>query len=167
MEWIRCVFREGYAMVSRVIFILLFLLFIIYVHTKKLIHTLCFYHFRLFQQGLTMSTFYHFYAHDVDGVIGVTLRSGMKPVAVKLMLLLGANEKESEDDALFAKFAIGVLMVIMAILRMPQVWGAKYSPFTSGLNVVKKALGGKKKKVDSKPPSSPKKSPKKSGKKNQ
>ena len=37
MEWIRCVFREGYAMVSRVIFILLFLLFIIYVHNKKLI----------------------------------------------------------------------------------------------------------------------------------
>ena len=115
-----------------------------------------------------MSTFYHFYAHDVDGVIGVTLRSVMKPVAVKLMLLLGANEKESEDDVLFAKFAIGLFMVIMAILRMPQVWGANYSPFTSGLNAVKKASGGKKKKVDSKPPSSPKKGiSKKSGKKNQ
>lgn len=115
----------------------------------------------LFQQGLSCSTFYHFYSHDVEGYVGVTLRSVVRPVAVQIMTLMGADEKEVEDDALFAKFAIGVFMVLMAILRMPQFFGPRFSPFVVVSDTVKGLLfGGKKKKVSTKPG-------KKSKKKNQ
>jgi len=116
----------------------------------------------LFQQGLSCSTFYHFYAHDVEGGIGIKLRSIIKPVATQIMLLLGADEKESLDDALFAKFLVGFFMIFMAIVRLPMIWGPKFSPFTSGVNAVKKVFGGgKKKRSDIKPPGSVKKSKKK------
>lgn len=104
----------------------------------------------LFQQGVACSTFYHFYAHDA-AIVGVTLRSVVKPVAIQVMVLMGADDKESEDDNLFAKFAVGVFMVAMAIVRMPQFLGPKFSPFTAVSNVVKGVLSGKKKRVDAKP----------------
>ena len=83
----------------------------------------------LFQQGISCSTFYHFYVHDVEGVIGVTLRSVVRPVAVQVMMLLGADEKEREDNALFGKVAFGIFMLAMAILRMNQFLGPSFSPF--------------------------------------
>ncbi|KAL7524303.1 hypothetical protein ACHAXR_000516 [Thalassiosira sp. AJA248-18] len=115
----------------------------------------------LFQQGMACSTFYHFYAHDAEGYIGVTLRSVLKPVAIQLMVLMGADDKESENDTLFAKFAVGVFMVAMAIIRMPQFLGPRFSPFTSVVNMVTDLLSGKKKKVNAKPPSGSKKNKKK------
>ncbi|KAL9179007.1 hypothetical protein ACHAXT_011980 [Thalassiosira profunda] len=115
----------------------------------------------LFQQGIACSTFYHFYAHDAEGFVGVTLRSVVKPVAVQIMVLMGADEKESEDDALFAKFAVGFFMALMGVLQRPQILGPRFSPFTAVGNMVKGVLGGKKKKVNAKPPASAKKSKKK------
>lgn len=105
----------------------------------------------LFQNGLFCSSFYHFYSHDAEGQIGVTLRSAIKPFAVQIMTLLGADEKESQDDALFAKTMVGFFMVTMSILRMPQFLGPKFSPFNAVGNAVGGLFGGKKKKVDSKP----------------
>lgn len=105
----------------------------------------------LFQQGVACSTFYHFYAHDSEGVVGVTLRSAIKPVAIQIMVLMGAEGKESEDDKLFAKFAYGIFMVAMAIVRMPQFLGPKFSPFVAVSDVVKGVFSGKKKRVDAKP----------------
>lgn len=112
----------------------------------------------LFQQGLSCATFYHFYSHDVEGEIGIKLRSVIKPVAVQIMLVMGADEKESEDDTLFAKTLVGIFMVLMAIVRMPQFLGPRFSPFTTTVNAVKKVVfSEKKKKVDVKPPGSTKK----------
>lgn len=106
----------------------------------------------LFQQGLSCSTFYHFYAHDTEGYVGVTLRSVLKPVAVQIMVLMGAeDEKEIENDALFAKISVGFFMVFMAIIRMPQFLGPRFSPFVAVSNMVGSMFGGKKKKVNAKP----------------
>lgn len=118
----------------------------------------------LFQQGIACSTFYHFYSHDKEGYLGVTLRSVVKPLAVQIMILMGADKEEQEDDALFGKFAIGFFMVLMAIVRMPQLLGPKFSPFVTASDMVSGVLGGKKKKVSAKPPTTP---GKKSKKKNQ
>ncbi|KAL7546226.1 hypothetical protein ACHAWF_009561 [Thalassiosira exigua] len=115
----------------------------------------------LFQQAISCSTFYHFYAHDAEGVIGVTLRSYLKPVAIQIMTLLGADEEQSKDDAMFAKSMVGLFMVLMSILQMRQVWGPKCSPFVYATEVVGGVMGGKKRKVDVKPPGSGKKSKKK------
>jgi len=90
----------------------------------------------LFQQGLSCSTFYHFYAHDLEGIVGVTLRGVLKPVAVKLMVMMGANDEESQDDVLFSKVSVGMFMVAMAIVRMPQFMGPKFSPFSLVYNVL-------------------------------
>jgi hypothetical protein len=98
----------------------------------------------LFQQGLSCSMFYHFYAHDSEGAIGQTLRGILKPVAVQVMTLLGADEKESEDDALFAKVAVGVFMLIMAIVRMPQFLGPRFSPFVTLRSMGANVFGKKK-----------------------
>ncbi|KAL7462072.1 hypothetical protein ACHAXS_002476 [Conticribra weissflogii] len=102
----------------------------------------------LFQQAISASAFYHFYAHDGEGVVGVTLRSALKPAAVQIMTALGGDEKEREDDVLFAKVAVGIFMLSMAVLRMNQLLGPKFSPF----EIVKETLTlGKKKSKAIKP----------------
>ena len=102
----------------------------------------------LFQQGLVCSTMYHFYAHDVVGTIGVTMRSVVKPlVAFPVMTLLGADEVQTQDDVLFAKFCVGLFMVGMSILQLPMLLGPKFSPFVGAYNVLtgRTFIGGKKK----------------------
>mmetsp|Transcript_15335 Transcript_15335/g.32463 ORF Transcript_15335/g.32463 Transcript_15335/m.32463 type:complete len:294 (-) Transcript_15335:246-1127(-) len=118
----------------------------------------------LFQQGLSCSAFYHFYTHDAEGYVGVTLREVVRPFAIQIMMLLGADEKEREDDRLFAKFVVGVFMASMAVLRMPQLLGPKFSPFLTVVDMLGGLMSGKKKKVSNKPPTS---SSKKSKKKKQ
>jgi hypothetical protein len=95
----------------------------------------------LFQQGISCATFYHFYAHDEEGFVGKTLRGVAKPMAIQFMSVMGANEKESEDDVLFAKVVVGIFMLVMAIVRMPEFLGPNFSPFTSlgGLMKFKKS----------------------------
>ena len=84
----------------------------------------------LFQQGVSCSVFYHFYAHDLEGGVGVTLRRVVRPVAYEFMKVMGAEgEEERMDDVLFAKVVVGLFMVFMAILRMDWVLGGKFSPF--------------------------------------
>ncbi|KAL7495976.1 hypothetical protein ACHAWT_008304 [Skeletonema menzelii] len=85
----------------------------------------------LFQQAFACATFYHFYAHDLEGCIGETVRGVIKPLGISLMTLMGADEKEREDDVLFAKVIVGIFMLFMAIVRMPQFLGPSYSPFTA------------------------------------
>lgn len=85
----------------------------------------------LFQQAFASATFYHFYAHDVEGCIGQTVRGVIKPLGISLMTLMGTDEKEREDDVLFAKVIVGIFMLAMAVVRMPQFLGPSYSPFTA------------------------------------
>jgi len=103
-----------------------------------------------FQQSLSCSMFYHFYAHDHEGYIGVTLRQFVKPIQIFTMVAMDADEKKMLDDALFAKFAVGLFMVSMGVLRMPQLLGAKFSPFTA-VGSMFAGIGGKKPKKDIKP----------------
>jgi hypothetical protein len=88
----------------------------------------------LFQQGLSCSTFYHFYAHDVEGAVGVALRGAVKPLAVPFMVAMGATEEESRDDVLFAKVAVGLFMCVVAVLRMDAFLGPKFSPYLTIYN---------------------------------
>lgn len=115
----------------------------------------------MFQQGISCSAFYHFYAHDAEGLVGTMLRRTVRPVAVQVMTALGADEEERLDDTLFAKFAVGFFMVVMAIVRMEHFMGARFSPFNTFIENVAAMLGGKKKKVDVKPPSNSRKGKKK------
>jgi hypothetical protein len=64
------------------------------------------------------------------------------------MTLMGATEEEATDDVLCAKLAVGVFMVIMAVLRMPMFLGAKFSPFDLVHEVAVWPLGKKSKRVD-------------------
>ena len=119
----------------------------------------------LFQQGLVASTFYHFYAHDTVGWIGQSLRGIVKPtLGVVFMTIMGADEKEREDDVLFAKVFVGMFMLVMAIVRMPHFLGPSFSPFTALGNLL--SVGKKKgKKVNVVPPSSKSKKKKTKAKK--
>lgn len=110
----------------------------------------------MIQQSVSCSAFYHFYAHDAEGWLGVTLRSYLKPIAIQIMVLMGADGKESEDDALFAKFAVGFFMIGMGIVRMDQFFGPRFSPFMTLSEMVMGVFSGKKKKVNSKPPANKK-----------
>jgi len=100
----------------------------------------------LFQQGMACSTFYHFYAHDMHGSVGTTLRSIIHPTAVHIMSHVLANTTTTttadsiidiiDDNVLFAKLIIGTFMILMSILHLPQLLGPKFSPFTTMYNVV-------------------------------
>ena len=94
----------------------------------------------LFQQGIVCSTVYHFYAHDNYGAVGITLRSIIHPTAVYIMshlLLINDDNKQIVDDnVLVAKLIIGIFMILMSILQLPQLLGPKFSPFTTLYNVV-------------------------------
>jgi hypothetical protein len=124
----------------------------------------------LFQQGLVCSTMYHFYAHDVVGSIGVTLRSLVKPmVAIPVMTLLGADDIQAQDDVLFAKFCVGLFMVGISILQLPMLLGPKFSPFVGVYNVLtgKTFVGGQKRKAKHTAPASSSNGSKKGKKKTQ
>ena len=45
----------------------------------------------LFQQGISCSTFYHLYAHDASGWIGIGLRCLLRPTAIRIMIAMGAG----------------------------------------------------------------------------
>jgi len=78
------------------------------------------------QNGLFLTTFYHFYVHDKDGPIGQLLRTYI-PVPSFLGL----------DDATFATAFVSLFMQIMGILQMPEVLGPSFSPFGSLLSPFK------------------------------
>ena len=91
----------------------------------------------LFQQGMACSSFYHFYAHDMHGSVGTTLRSIIHPTAVHIVSHVLANDDDDDnndeqnttttttadsiidiidDNVLFAKLIIGTFMILMSIL---------------------------------------------------
>ena len=75
-----------------------------------------------FQKGLFCSTFYHFYSHDANGVIGMHLRQFINTYLPNIKLGL--------DDRLFPIVFISLFMHIMAVLQLPQFLGPSFSPFT-------------------------------------
>ena len=103
--------------------------------------------FYAFIKSISCSTFYHFYAHDASGIVGTTLRSYIHPLATPFMIhLMGATEEESNDNILFAKLAVGLFMISMAILRVDICLGEKFSPFHMMYDVVVWPFGKRNKK---------------------
>jgi len=73
-----------------------------------------------FQQTLFNATFYHFFVHDKDGIIGVTLRDLINTVpAIKFGL----------SDDKFALLVVSTIMHINAIMKMPEFAGSKFTLF--------------------------------------
>jgi len=90
-----------------------------------------------FQIGFFASTFYHFYTHDENGIIGTSLRLVVKPLAVKAMLALGCEDAEASDNALFASSVATAFIILMSVLRLPEIFGTACNPF----NASARALG--------------------------
>jgi len=109
----------------------------------------------LFQQGVSCSTFYHFYAHDEKGWVGVNLRGVLRPAAIRVMIAAGAEDTAAEDDVLFARFAVGAFMVLMSILHMPQLLGPGFSPFAASCDAVVGTVGRKRTASFARPASHP------------
>lgn len=74
------------------------------------------------------------------------------------MKLMGAtDDEEINNDTQFAKVAVGVFMVLMAVLRMPMVLGVKFSPFEAVGDLLLMPWKKGKRKVDAKPKKNKKK----------
>ncbi|KAL3811946.1 hypothetical protein ACHAXA_007226 [Cyclostephanos tholiformis] len=99
----------------------------------------------LFQQGISCSTFYHLYAHDESGILGTTLRAALRPMAMRIMHVVGTKDYDDDIDdsrVAFARFVIGTFMVMMSILHMPHFLGPNFSPFVSLYCMIVDILGG-------------------------
>lgn len=73
-----------------------------------------------FQNGIFCATFYHFYANDKNGIIGVTLRNMIPSSSFPLV----------RDDETFAACMVSAFMQIMGLLQLPILLGPSFSPFT-------------------------------------
>ena len=89
-----------------------------------------------FQNGLFLTTIYHFIVHDIEGPIGAALRSVVQPISMGL----GPQE--------FAALFVSVFMQSWAIMQMPEFFGPSFNPFNAFLSIFK--LGKKTKRI--KPP---------------
>ena len=74
-----------------------------------------------FQNGLFCSIFYHFFIHDEEGFIGVTLRK----VVGGLPSLFGL------DDHTFAVLLISTFMQVVPLLQLKYFLGPSFSPFNA------------------------------------
>lgn len=72
-----------------------------------------------FQNGLFCASFYHFFVHDEDGFIGVTLRK----IIGGLPALFGL------DDHTFAVLFVSAFMQVFPLLQLKYFLGPSFSPF--------------------------------------
>lgn len=70
-----------------------------------------------FQNGLFVSSLYHFTVNDTDGPIGIALRSLLDP------FMMGFSHKQ------FATLFISSFMQLWAVLQMPEFLGSSFNPF--------------------------------------
>ena len=75
-----------------------------------------------------MGAFFHFFAHDQEGPIGMALRSAFKVGDGALMLGL--------DDRAFAMVVVSVCMQIVGILQLPVFYGPSFSPFSVPIKIM-------------------------------
>lgn len=76
-----------------------------------------------FQNGFFCATFYHFFVHDVEGIIGITLRE----------MLEGGAKSLGMDNRTFAMCLVSGFMNVMGILQLPRFFGPKFTPFNPAL----------------------------------
>jgi hypothetical protein len=85
-----------------------------------------------FQNGLFCSSFYHFYIHDEEGVIGATLRR----------LIGGLPDALGFDERTFAVLCVSVFMQVIPILQLKYFFGSSFSPFNA-IHAACKMVGSK------------------------
>lgn len=68
------------------------------------------------QNGLFCATFYHFFVHDTNGIIGRYLRAVI-PYRFGL------------KDRVFAMVVVSFFMQVMGILQIPRFLGPSFTPF--------------------------------------
>lgn len=78
--------------------------------------------------GIFVSTFYHLFVNDQEGILGTTLRSVVGPVAGVLGF---------EQDKTFAVLVVSLFMQICGLLQLPFVLGSSFqSPFVLVGNMI-------------------------------
>jgi len=70
-----------------------------------------------FQNGLVMGFFYHVYTHDINGSMGITLRSAVQSTGIQ----------GSMDDKLFAILVVTSFMQVTGVLMLPEFFGPTYN----------------------------------------
>ena len=75
-----------------------------------------------------MGTFYHLFAHDVDGILGTVLRSVVYAVV----------PRPFEDDKTFALVITGIFMQVTGILMLPEFMGPSFSVFLAPIASITK-----------------------------
>lgn len=75
-----------------------------------------------FQYSFVLGAFYHIYANDEDGFIGVTLRSAVSNAVEKIDVF--------EDDRDAAKCAVSLFMVIFGCMKLPSFIGPTFDPLS-------------------------------------
>ena len=84
-----------------------------------------------FQNGLFCSSFYHFYVHDEEGFIGITLRK----------LIGGLPALFGVDDHTFAVLFVSAFMQVFPLLQLKYFLGPSFSPFNSIPIIFEKIVG--------------------------
>jgi len=70
-----------------------------------------------FQNGLVVGLFYHLYTHDIEGSMGIALRSAVKSTGIQGTM----------DDKLFATLVVTSLMQLSGMLMLPEFYGPSYN----------------------------------------
>ena len=64
-----------------------------------------------------MGFFYHVYTHDINGSMGITLRSAVQSTGIQ----------GSMDDKLFAILVVTSFMQVTGVLMLPEFFGPTYN----------------------------------------
>lgn len=70
-----------------------------------------------FQNGLVVGLFYHLYTHDIEGMVGISLRSAIQSTGIQGTL----------DDKLFATIVVTAFMQLAGMLMLPEFYGPSFN----------------------------------------
>jgi hypothetical protein len=73
------------------------------------------------QNGLFCASFYHFFVHDTDGIIGNMVRRYGYPLFLRNIL--------KWDDKMYAGIFVSIFMQVTGWLQLPYFYGPAFSPF--------------------------------------
>eukprot|EP00934_Nitzschia_sp_Nitz4_P004707 Nitzschia sp. Nitz4//scaffold121_size67750//13507//16399//NITZ4_006063-RA/size67750-processed-gene-0.16-mRNA-1//-1//CDS//3329534336//4697//frame0 len=86
-----------------------------------------------FQNGMFIGTFFHLFAHDKEGPLGVALRAIFKSVSGGALLF-------GLDDMTFATVATSAFMQVAGLLKLPQFLGPDYNPIVDPVFAVGRSM---------------------------
>jgi len=83
-----------------------------------------------FQNGLVVGFFYHMYAHDKEGSIGISLRTAIQSTGIQGTM----------DDKLFATLVVTGFMQLTGILMLSEFYGPSYNLLLLPSRIVMKLI---------------------------